>query len=402
MMARVDKRILLILPYGGVGGIERLVATFYRAYLAQGHMVRVLKVIGLPDDIVNFGTDESRLSDRDLSDMSAPARLWFYLTAPFKVRSHIRRNRITHSIAFGDVPNLYSSMTFTGEFKVGSVHSLKSVELRSGSLLARATSFGYRTFYRFFDRMVAISQSVRQDLVERCGYAFPERLRVVYNPHDVSGIVVMAKEDMADADLAMFSRPVVLFVGRLSSPKAPWRLVEAFSRLVAYGTDANLVFVGDGSPQVVERLARMIRDAGLETRAFLVGRRENPYAWMARASVLALTSRYEGTPNVIVEAIALGVPVVSSNCTAGIAELMCRSGELTESSAPLHAVDAGFITPHYPEEDEGPAYEQAKRVLASALGRAITEPGVRRRVLDARSELLDKFAVERAACGYVE
>ena len=402
MMAQVDKRILLILPYGGVGGIERLVATFYRTCLAQGHVVRVLKVIGLPDDIVHFGADELRLSDRDLAAMSMLARLWFYLTAPLKVRSHIRRHRITHSIAFGDVANLYSSMTLTGEFKVGSVHSLKSVELRSRTLLARATSLGYRTFYRAFDRVIAISESVRKDLVERCGYAFPERLKVAYNPHDVAGIMAKGKEEPLDVAPTMFSRPVVLFVGRLSDPKAPWRLVDAFAQMVSDGVDANLVFVGDGSPQIIDRLGRMIREAGLAARVFLAGRRENPYACMARASVLALTSRYEGTPNVIVEAIALGVPVVSSNCTSGIAELMCRAGTPVAASGSSHAVDAGFITPHYPEDDEGPAYEQARQAFATALGRAIADPGVRQRLLGARQELLEKFAVERAVCGYLE
>lgn len=402
MNRQAGKRILLILPYGGVGGIERLVDTFYRTYVAQGQVVRVLKVIGLSDDIVNFGADESCLSDRDLSEMPVLGRLWFYLVAPFKLRSLIRRNRITHSIAFGDVANLYSAMTFTGEFKVASVHSLKSVELRSRTLLARATWLGYRSFYRFFDRVVSIGESIRKDLVDGCGYAFPDRLRVAYNPHDVAGIVARGKEDLPDADLDMFSRPVILFVGRLSSPKAPWRLVEAFRKLVADGADANLVFVGDGSPQVVERLERMIREAGLGARTFLVGRRENPYAYMARASVLALTSSYEGTPNVIVEAIALGIPVVSSNCSGGVAELMSRTGAVAVTPDRMQAVDAGFITPHYPEGMDGDAGQVAGRIFAAALERAITDPHVKGRLLEARNALLGKFGVDRAASEYLE
>ena len=398
----MERRILLILPYGGVGGMERLAATFYRSYVSQGYTVKVLKVIRLPDDVVDFGQDEMHLSDHDLSEMRPISRIWFYLSAPFKLRTHIKRNRISHSIAFGDVANLYSSLTFTREFKVASVHSLKSVDLGSNTLLARVTKVGYRSVYRFFDKVVSISGSVRKDLLANCDYAFPDRLEVVYNPHDVGFIMDRGLERLPDSDLGIFARPVVIFLGRLSSPKAPWRLVDAFSRLLGDGVDANLAFVGDGSEEVLTRLKAMVDDKGLGERVFFLGRQVNPYKYLAKSSVLALTSAYEGTPNVIVESIALGVPVVSSYSTGGIAELMCVSGDLGVVSHSMQEVEAGFITPHYPDGVDALGYEVLTVTFARALKRAIEDPGVRQRLSASRSQLLQKFEVKSAASRYLD
>ena len=79
-------RILLIIPYGGVGGIERLALNFYNFYKSKGYDVKVLKIIKLPTDIVNFGEDEWSLSNIDFSGMGRLERLFFYVKAPWKLR----------------------------------------------------------------------------------------------------------------------------------------------------------------------------------------------------------------------------------------------------------------------------------------------------------------------------
>jgi len=123
---------------------------------------------------------------------------------------------------------------------------------------------------------------------------------------------------------------------------------------------------------------------------------------LARSSVLALTSAYEGTPNVIIEAIALGVPVVSSYCTGGIAELMCVSGRVDMAADSMQEVDAGFITPHYPDVDADGASGAIAEMVASALQIAIGQAGCRQRLSESRDALLVKFQAEMAASKYIE
>ena len=75
------KNILLIMPYGSVGGMERLALHFYNYYKAQGYNVKAIKLIKLKTDIINFGDDEFYFSDRDFYQMSVVKRLLFYITA---------------------------------------------------------------------------------------------------------------------------------------------------------------------------------------------------------------------------------------------------------------------------------------------------------------------------------
>src|SRR5690606_37643501 len=123
-----QKNILLIMPYGSVGGMERLAYNFYKCYIGMGYNAKALKLIKLDSDIINFGADELYLKDCDFSEMSKTERAFFYFKAPSMIKKIIKREQITHSISFGDMANFFSSLSGTKEFKIGSIHALKSIE----------------------------------------------------------------------------------------------------------------------------------------------------------------------------------------------------------------------------------------------------------------------------------
>jgi glycosyltransferase involved in cell wall biosynthesis len=352
--------------------------------------------------VIGFGSDEVILSSKDLCEMTAFGRLGFYLSVPVRLRRIIKCREITHTITFGDVTNIFSALTFTNEFKVASIHSLKSAELKSRTGLALVSELAYRRLYGAFNRVVCISKDIAEDLVRNCGFRFPDKLDVIYNPHDVDAIIQKGGELIPANEAYLFQRPVIIFIGRLSVEKAPGRLVQAFARLIRGGTNCNLVFVGDGSADIHEKIEALVTKEKIEDYVFFIGRQNNPYKYLARSSVLALTSRYEGTPNVIVEAIAHGVPVVSSYCTAGIAELMCRDGGLNISAQDsILEVDAGLITPHYSDHDDMEP-QSLDEVFACALKMALEESKHRDRLNLARSSLLTKFDASKSVDLYLE
>lgn len=98
------KNILLIMPYGSVGGMERLALNLYNEYKEKGYNVKALKFIKLDSDIINFGEDELYLKKSDFSSFSSFNRYKFYLQAPFLIRKIIKSYKIDYSIAFGDMP----------------------------------------------------------------------------------------------------------------------------------------------------------------------------------------------------------------------------------------------------------------------------------------------------------
>lgn len=396
-------RILLVIPYGGVGGIERLALNFYNFYKSKGFDVKVLKIIKLPNDIVNFGEDERYLSTVDFSDMGRLERLFFYVKAPWHLRQILKKDRFDYSFGFGDMANIFSSLTFTKEYKVVSIHSTKSKEFTDTTFFNRLSKLSYKTSYYFLDKVVCISKAIKEDLIQNCGFAFPKKLEVIYNPHNIAEIEKMAAMPIEDEEeKKIFDKKTILFLGRLTTVKSPWHLLKAYS-LMENTDEVNLVYVGDGSPEVLQYMQQLVTQLGLGSKVFFLGRKSNPYQYLKLASVLALSSKYEGTPNVIVEAIACGIPVVSSNCTEGLPELMSQS--VLKKEGKVFLTESGIITPTFfdnslslPDNDNFIPEEQ---VFAEALATVISDRKYIENLYINRAGLLDKYNIEKVAMSYL-
>ena len=398
------KSILLIMPYGSVGGMERLALNFYNHYKAQGYQVKGLKFIKLDNDIINFGEDELFFKPYDFVSMSKMERLLFYVKAPYLINKLIKKYNITYSIAFGDMANLFSSLSFSKEYKIGSVHALKSVELKHDSLFNKLTKLGYKTSYKFLNKLVCISKAIKEDLIENCDYKF-SNLEVIYNPHDIAHITQLSKEHIdCNEELDIFSKPTILFLGRLSIQKAPWHLIKAFSIVNTKNKGVNLVIIGDGDINVINYINKLIKILDIENQVFLLGRKNNPYKYIKAAKVLALTSYYEGTPNVIVESIAVGTPIVSTYCTKGITELMSlydHNGEVDNI-----VTESGIVTPNIFEGNlEIPSnfdITTKDNNIAEAILLILNDIGFNNRLGMHKHELLSKFDLETVANKYLK
>lgn len=156
--------------------------------------------------------------------------------------------------------------------------------------------------------LIAVSQGVAEDLRGACG--IPARVETVPNPFDWEAIRRLAK-----AEASLPKPPYILHAGRFSGQKRHDLLLDAFSRLEA---EERLVLLTEKDP----RLERMIAERGLGARVQVAGFQQNPYPWIAGARLLVLCSDHEGLPNVLIEAIALGVPVVSTDCPSGPREIL--------------------------------------------------------------------------------
>lgn len=399
------KKILLIMPYGSVGGMERLALNFYNHYISEGYEVKALKLIKLENDIISFGVDELALSTKDFWEMTFLKRLFFYLKAPFLIRKIIKENHITHSISFGDMANLFVSLTFTNEFKVASIHALKSVEFVHKNFLNTFFKLAYKSSYKNFDKVVCISQAIKKDLITNCGFKFESILKVIYNPHDIKNIEKLLDIPIENKEeKKLFESNVILFIGRLSVQKSPWHLIKAFSLIAASDSNLKLVFIGDGVKEVEEYMMRLIEKFNLKEKVILLGRKSNPYQYLKLAKVLALSSNYEGTPNVIVESIACEVPVVSSNCTDGIEELM--SITKIEKVGNNYQTETGFITPNFfkgnlaiPSNDE---YTSEEKDFADALQLVLSDTKYKHELLFYKKDLLSKFDINIITKSYLD
>jgi glycosyltransferase involved in cell wall biosynthesis len=174
--------------------------------------------------------------------------------------------------------------------------------------------------------LIAVSEGVGEDLRTGVG-AERSRIKVIPNAFDFPAMKMLAQ-----APASLPQRPYVIHVGRYSGQKRHDVLLDAFARM---GGAHRLVLLADDAPG----LRSQIEARGLAGRVAVAGFQHNPFPWIAAADLLVLCSDHEGLPNVIIEALALGVPVVSTDCPSGPREILGAS--LPECLVPTG--DAGAL-----------------------------------------------------------
>ena len=197
-----------------------------------------------------------------------------------------------------------------------------------------------RWLYRRADQIVAVSEGVARDL-EQCLKLEAGRVRTIYNPVVTARLLASAEVACTHPWFAETDIPTLLSVGRLEPQKDHATLLRAFA-IVRRARPARLVIFGEGSER--QRLASLRYELGLDADVDLPGIIDNPYAAMSRASLYVLSSRFEGLPNALIEALACGCPAVSTECPDGPAEILSSQsiGQLVPVAQP-EALAAAII-----------------------------------------------------------
>ncbi|WP_207477673.1 glycosyltransferase [Arenibaculum pallidiluteum] len=224
--------------------------------------------------------------------------------------------------------------------------------------------------YRRAARIVAVSSGVADDLHRFSGLD-RRRIDVVHNPIVAADLPARAAEPVSHPWLRPGQPPVVMAVGRLNPQKDFETLIRAFAALRARRA-ARLIILGEGDERAA--LQRLAGELGVANEVDMPGFVDNPYAHMAKASLFVLSSRFEGLPTVLVEAMACGTPVVATDCPSGPREIL-EDGALG-GLVPVGDADA----------------------LALAMEQALDAPVTAERLKARASD----FAVERAVDRYLE
>ncbi len=177
-----------------------------------------------------------------------------------------------------------------------------------------------RRLYRHADAMVAVSRAAAVDLSRLLGLP-PDRVIPIPNPVVDERIDRMCAEPLTHPWVKQIDdAPLVVAVGRLAHQKDFPLLLQAFARARPSVPQARLAILGQG--ELLSDLESLARDLDLGNAVLFAGYQENPYAWMRRADVLALSSRFEGLPTVVIEGLACGARIVATDCPTGPAEIL--------------------------------------------------------------------------------
>ena len=308
------RRIALYMEAFTGGGAERVMVNLARGLAARGHQVDMV-VVRAEGPYLALLPPEVRLirlrGGRSLTSL------------PDLVR-YLRRERpaaLLSAIEHSNLIALWASAAarYPGRVVV-SVHINLSMEIDNATgLKGRVMPFLCRRFYHGADAVVAVSREAAHDLTARLGLS-PGQVQTIYNPVITPALFEQAKEPVDHPWFKPGQPPVILSAGRLCPQKDFQTLIRAFAQVRAR-TPARLIILGEGPDRPA--LEGMVAALALGDAVEMPGFAANPYAYMARAASYVLSSRWEGLPTVLIEALACGLPVVATDCPSGPREILC-------------------------------------------------------------------------------
>ena len=336
-----QRPLAFYVPSLTVGGAERVTVTIANGLAEQEYNV---------DLLVSFCEGEFKKevrSDVRLIDLETPSIPGIGIGAAVPA---LRRYLRTESPSM-----IFSQMTYANDVclfahglvgsdavAVPTVHNTlgvqespkeKFVEWLAGRLSDRA------------DQFVAVSDGAAESIVEHVGVS-PEDVTVLHNPIPVEEVRMRSREPVDHEWVGVPEYEVVLGVGRLEPQKNFGSFLKAFKRVHEARPQTRAIIVGRGSER--GELRQLVRDLGISDRVSFPGYVDNPYGYMAGASVLAMSSVHEGLPTVIIEALACGCPVVSTDCPSG----------------PYEILEGGEVGPLVPVGDESALADEIHTTLA--------------------------------------
>lgn len=205
-------------------------------------------------------------------------------------------------------------------------------------VMRQVFSWAIKYCYHRADHVIAVSRGSAEELNGKFGVP-REMLSVVYSPIISEALQKRASEPLDHEWFQKGQPPVILSVGRLTAAKDQQTLIRAFA-LVRKNMVARLLILGEGENRA--ELEALISELGLAEDVSLPGFHKNPFAFMARARLFVLSSAWEGLPGALIQALACGCPVVSTDCPSGPREILQdgRLGRLVPVGDPINMARA--------------------------------------------------------------
>lgn len=275
------------------------------------------------------------------------------------VRKLKRTERISTTISFLDASNVANALSRKKDKVILTVHTFLSKSYSENSIKNFLYRRLVRSTYKRSDMVVAVSREMATDLHKNFGVP-KKKLTVIYNPIDLTEIDALGQKPTHELPTEFYSKPYFISAGRLVRPKGHIHLIRAFAEL-RKSADCRLVLLGTGP--LLNELVLLAQSLNIrvsvtgktdvkpeEADLIFLGFKLNPYPYLRKARGFVLSSLTEGFPVALLDAMACGVPLISTDCPSGPKELLAPGFELSTVVREKTAAEFGILTPCLSED----------------------------------------------------
>ncbi len=292
-------------------------------------------------------------------------------TGPYqwaKLQRVVKEKGIEVLLSFMERANILNLLAIVPKRKILSVRIHLSEDLSVKVPLKKVLiQFIYHFFLHRAEVVNFNSQEAALDFKQQFSLR-DDKISIIYNFVDAEKITALAHQDIPVEFQTFYRGMTFITAGRLYPTKGHIHLLRAFQHVASRYPDARLILLGHGPLR--GKIEDWIRRLGLERRVAMPGFQHNPYAWIRRADVFVLSSKEEGFPNALLEALMLGMPVISTDCPSGPREMLAPDSDPLKKTDSMELAPYGILTAPLNDtniEDVTEPLASAERYLADAM-----------------------------------
>jgi glycosyltransferase involved in cell wall biosynthesis len=342
-------RVMILTPDFGYGGAERSVAAISRA-LSVRHQVHVVVFNKEINQVYAVGGSLHSLQVKGGGSIFRKVVSFFQRF--YRVAKLKKKLRIHICLSFLEGADYINILTKRNSKAIINIRGSKKNDANIvGALGWLRKKILIPILYNQADAITVVSDGLKDELQTFFAIRKSKSFKTIPNFCDQTELLKLAEENFSQESL-LLCYPTIVTVGRIAYEKGYDLFARVFSRLIKVIPNAKWIIVGSGSFQdhfklILESEQLTFSDVGefdLQSNVWFIGYQQNPYKWMVRCSMFVLSSRTEGFPNALLEAMALGKPVVAADCSYGPADI------LGQGAGSLYENEFGILLPALSDE----------------------------------------------------
>lgn len=327
----MTKKIVIVLSDLQGGGAEKVALNLYQGFMAfpdvECHIICLEPIIdyNLPDGI--------RLHMLNLPHRNMFTALFYKQWQARRIDNYIKEHIGNPDLVLSNLTSVDKLMKYSQLPVRHVIHNTTSIEYFLGKT-PRQIARIRKKLERIYSRhpLICVSKGVMDDL--KANFSIRQPVRYIYNPVDVEQVVSLSCDESEKEKIDALG-DYIIHVGTFKEAKNHELLIKAYK---ISGVTEKLILLGRTSGGTYRKIQDLIKELGLQGKVICPGFKPNPYPYMKRAKLFVLSSIFEGFSCVLTEALALKVPVISTDCQSGPAEII--GDEYRHCLSPVNDVDA--------------------------------------------------------------